>query len=72
MSKFLSLNSIDFVKGLVVSVFSAVITVIYTSLQTGSLSFDWKSIGITALTTALAYLMKNFITNSEGKLLKAS
>jgi hypothetical protein len=33
-----------------------------------SLIFDWKSIGTMALTTALAYIMKNLFTNSAGKL----
>jgi hypothetical protein len=52
-SPFLSLNVQDFLKGLLLSVLTSVITIVYTSLQAGSLSFDWKVIGTTALTTAL-------------------
>jgi hypothetical protein len=42
----------------------------YTSLQTGSLTFDWKAIGMAALSSALAYIMKNLLTNSNDELLK--
>lgn len=70
-STFLSLNSRDFIKGLVVSVLTSVITIIYTSLQAGSFTFDWKAIGMAALTSALAYITKNLLTNSEDKILKA-
>jgi hypothetical protein len=69
-STFLNLNSSDFIKGLVVAVITAVITIIHTTLETGSLAFDWKLIGTTALTSAVAYIMKNLFTNSTGKLLK--
>ena len=52
----------DVIKGLIVAVITPVITVIMTSLQAGSLTFDWKAIGITALTAGLAYIIKNFFT----------
>lgn len=51
----------DAVKGLVVAVITAVITVVYASLQAGSLDFDWAQISTTALTAALAYIMKNWL-----------
>ena len=41
-SSFLTLNTRDFVKGLFIAVITAVITVVYTTIQTGTLSFDWK------------------------------
>jgi hypothetical protein len=69
-STFLNLNTKDFIKGLLVAVLSAVITILYNTIQTGSLDFDWKSIGVVALTSALAYIMKNLFTNSTGSLLK--
>ena len=68
MSTFLSLNSSDFLKGLLMAVLSSVITVVYQTVEIGSLTFDWKAIGTMALTTALAYIMKNLFTNSTGKL----
>ena len=68
MSTFLNLNSSDFIKGLLMAVLSSVITVVYQTVEIGSLTFDWKAIGTMALTTALAYIMKNLFTNSTGKL----
>jgi hypothetical protein len=65
-STFLNLNTTDFLKGLLMAVLSSVITVVYQTVQTGSLVFDWKTIGTMALTTALAYIMKNLFTNSTG------
>lgn len=67
-STFLNLNSSDFLKGLIMAVLSTVITVVYQTVEAGSLTFDWKAIGTMALTTALAYIMKNLFTNSTGKL----
>lgn len=69
-SKFLSLNTTDFVKGLVVAVLTSVLTIVYTSLQSGSLTFDWKAIATTALTSAIGYITKNLLTNSKQQFLK--
>lgn len=67
-STFLTLNNNDFLKGLIMAVLSTVITVVYQTVEAGSLVFDWKAIGTMALTTALAYIMKNLFTNSTGKI----
>lgn len=69
-SQFLSLDSKDFLKGLVLSVLSAVVTVLYTSIESGNLTFDFKAIGMVALSTALGYIVKNLLTNSKDQLLK--
>ena len=69
-SAFLTLNSKDFLKGLVVAVITAVITIVYTSIQVGDLNFDWKAIAMAALSSALAYIMKNLFTNNNDQLLK--
>jgi len=66
-STFLTLNTTDFLKGLLMAVLSSVITIIYQTVEAGSLVFDWKAIGTMALTAALAYIMKNLFTNSAGK-----
>lgn len=63
-SKQFTLDSKDFLKGLLLSVITPVITILIQSLNAGSLKFDWKAIGITALSTALAYLAKNFLAPS--------
>ncbi len=70
MSPFGKLNLADFGKGLLVAVGSAVFSVIYSTIQAGSLTFDWKAIGITALSAALAYLSKNLFTNSNNEVAK--
>jgi hypothetical protein len=69
-STIFTLNSSDFIKGLIMAVLSTVITVVYQTVEAGSLTFDWKAIGTMALTTALAYIMKNLFTNSAGGFLK--
>ncbi len=69
-STFLNLNSSDFLKGLIMAVLSTVITVVYQTVEAGSLVFDWKAIGTMALTSGLAYIMKNIFTNSTGGFLK--
>ena len=55
------------------AVLSAVITMIYELVQTGPIVFDKAflgKVGLIALSTALAYLMKNLFENSEGNLAK--
>ncbi len=61
-SAFLSLNWLDLGKGLILAAITSVLTIVTQTLQAGSLTFDWKAIGITALTAGLAYLTKNFFT----------
>jgi len=70
-SPFLNLDTKDFLKGLLLVVLTSVITIIQESLNQGSLSFDWKAIGTTALTAGLAYMLKNLLSNSDGKFLKS-
>jgi hypothetical protein len=69
-STFFNLNATDFIKGLLMAVLSSVITVVYQTIEVGSLVFDWKAIGTIALTSGLAYIMKNLFTNSTGGFLK--
>lgn len=69
MSTLLKLNLQDLAKGLIITVLTSVLTIAYNTVNAGSLTFDWKAIGLTALTSGLAYLMKNLLTNSEGQFL---
>jgi hypothetical protein len=69
MSTFLNLNIEDLAKGLIITILTSVLTIAYNTVSAGSLTFDWKSIGLAALTSGLAYLMKNLLTNSEGQFL---
>jgi hypothetical protein len=68
-SSLFTLNSKDWIKGLVVAVLTAVITVVYSTIQTGTLVLDWKSISIAAISAALAYITKNLLTNSSDQFL---
>lgn len=71
-SKFLNLNFKDFSKGLIVAVLTAVITYLYEAVQTGDFTaIDWKTVGFTALSATIAYLMKNLVTNSDGEVATA-
>lgn len=63
-SKQFTISIGDIWRGLLVAVITPVITIIMGSLNAGTLIFDWKAIGITALAAAVAYLVKNFLTPS--------
>ena len=71
MSGFLSLNTKDFIKGLIVAVVSALIAGVLQLLQAGPFTFDWATfqpIVLTAVSAGLAYLSKNLFTNSGGEI----
>jgi hypothetical protein len=70
-SPFLNIDLNDLGKGLILAVLTSVLTIVYNTVQAGSLTFDWKLIATTAITTALGYLLKNFLTNSQGETFKA-
>jgi hypothetical protein len=60
-----SLNSADLLKGLLMAVLTPVVTILIDTLNQGSLTFDWKHIGVTALGALLAYLIKNFLSPAQ-------
>jgi hypothetical protein len=68
MSNFLSLSLPDYIKGVLVAAFSAVLSGIYNIIQAGSFptAEQWHNTLMVAITAAIAYLMKNFLTNSNG------
>lgn len=68
-SEFLKLNNRDWLKGLVMVVISAVLTIALEVLQNGSLNFDWNKIAVVGLTAGVAYILKNLGTNQDGKML---
>lgn len=63
-------NSRSFLRGLVIAVATAVLTVVKTSIDAGGLKFDWPAIIGVALTSAIGYLLMNLGTNNVGELLK--
>lgn len=65
-----TLGNKDIVKGLIMALITSVVTAVYTSLQSGSFpktSSEWRAISLTGISAALAYLMKNFLTNSDDQ-----
>ena len=68
-SKFLTVGVTDFLHGLFVAVAGAVLTIVTNSIQSGSLTFDFKAIGTTALIAGLSYISKKFLSNNQGEIL---
>lgn len=59
-SKQFSINLRDIGKGLLLAIVTPVLTVIIDTLNSGTLTMNWKNILITALSAGLAYILKNF------------
>ena len=72
MSDFKSLNLTDLAKSLVMVVLSAVLVPVYSAVQAflsgGAFTLDLTEVLKIGLSAGLAYLAKNFMTDSEGKL----
>jgi len=68
-----SLGSSDLIKGVVLAFLAIIISSAQQWIQLGHLptGAELISVLVIGLKTALAYFIKNFFTNSEGKLLKA-
>jgi hypothetical protein len=68
-SKFLRLNSRDFINGFIVVMFCTFITGLYQLIANGGV-INWltiKPVVIAAIGSGVAYLTKNLLTNSKGK-----
>ena len=59
----------DWELGLLIAVISAVLTVAYESVSTGTLNFNWKNMLAVGLTAGISYILKNLGTGAGGKLL---
>jgi uncharacterized membrane protein len=71
-SKFLKLNSGDFIKGIIVAIFCTFITGFYQLIANGGV-FNWltvKPVVIAAVGSGVAYLTKNLLTNSKGQFMR--
>jgi hypothetical protein len=71
-SKFLRLNSRDFIKGLIVVVICSFITGLYQVIANGGI-VNWltmKPVIIAVAGAAVSYLTKNLLTNSKGDFMK--
>jgi len=70
MSKLFSINWFDLGKGLIVTFFTTFISSLISFLDT--LQFpdiqDFRRILLAGVAAGLSYLLKNFFTNSQGKI----
>jgi len=57
------LNLRDFLKGALMAILVPVLYVIQTSLDAGTLTFNWKQIVIAAIAGFVSYLIKNLFTD---------
>ena len=67
MSQLWKLTKSDYLKGLVVVIIAAVLTVILQTLQ-NSQQIDWNQVLTTGLIAGLGYILKNLATDESGKL----
>lgn len=68
-----ALNAFDLGKGLLIAFLTALFTGLIQLFEAGPFAFDWltfQPIVYSAISAALAYLIKNFFTNSTGDLFK--
>lgn len=64
-SKKYSWNWMDAGKGLIVAILSPIVPIVMASLDAGSLDMPWKTIATTAISAFVAYMVKNFFTQSQ-------
>lgn len=73
-SNFLSWNKADFIRGFIMAILSVVVTGVYTSLTAIPPRFpnmsELQTLGMVGLASGVAYLIKNFFTNSDNQILK--
>ena len=72
-SKLFKLSSTDLLRGLLIAFVTALLTGLLELFQAGPFLFVWATfqpIVYAAVAAAMAYLIKNFLTNSEDQLLK--
>lgn len=62
-STMFSLQTRDFLKGLIMAALIPVLLVIQQSIAAGDLVFDWKAIAMAAIAGFVGYLLKNFLTD---------
>lgn len=71
MSNIFTLTKFDWIKGLVVAIFAAVLSSLAAAINVPGFdfaTFDWGHLLQIAITAGIAYLSKNFLTTSSGDL----
>lgn len=59
----------DFWRAFFLAIVMDVLTVIYQTVQKGTLTFDWEAIALAGIGAGCAYLLKNLATGQNGKIL---
>lgn len=65
VSKKFSIELRDLLKGGLLAVIASVAPLLQATLDSGELTFNWKAIGITAMGTFVAYIIKNFLAPAQ-------
>jgi hypothetical protein len=60
-----TLNTRDFLRGLLITVITAALTTVLTMLEAEDLVIKWKTIGIAGLAAGISYLLKNLLSPGE-------
>jgi hypothetical protein len=71
-SKFLRLNTRDFIRGMIIAAICTFLTGSYQLIAEGG-TINWltiKPVLIAALGSAISYLTKNLLSNSKGQFMK--
>jgi hypothetical protein len=66
-SPLFTINWHDVLKGLIMAVLTPAVFIIQQTLQNGTLTFNWKSIGMAAVAGGVGYIIKNFLTPESKK-----
>lgn len=71
-SNFLSLSTLDFWKGCIVAILTAGFTALTNVLSatTTFAEFNWQAVILAAASGFVAYIVKNFFSNSDGQTFK--
>ena len=60
-----TLQTRDFLKGLLMAILVPVLVAVENSLDAGQITFNWPLLGKVAIGAAIGYLLKNFLTNDK-------
>lgn len=69
-STLFTLNTQDFIKGLIMAAVVPVLLIIQQSIAAGGIVFNWPDIWKAALAGLVGYLLKNFLTDSTKEAVK--
>ena len=73
-SKLFKLDWKDLLKGFFVAVLMAIVTGVYQAIEGGTFELTWlffKPVLLSGFGAGLAYIIKNWLTNSSDQVLKA-